>query len=183
MTSGRKIEANRANGRKSRGPRTAEGRVRASQNARRHGLTLPVMADPALSKEVTAVAREFAGDATDPNILREARIIAVAQIELARIRRAKLDVLARHTSAAQARDRERTTEAAPTKARGKLPLPAKHASNEEGSLEALDQLLKIDRYERRVLSKRKFAIRRFDAARKATMSNRSGERSHRDIGK
>jgi hypothetical protein len=39
MTSERRIEANRRNAAKSTGPRTAAGRQRVSQNARRHGLT------------------------------------------------------------------------------------------------------------------------------------------------
>ena len=38
MTSEQKIEANRRNGRKSRGPRTAAGKLTASRNALRHGL-------------------------------------------------------------------------------------------------------------------------------------------------
>jgi hypothetical protein len=38
MTSVRKIEANRHNGRKSCGPRTAAGKATASRNALQHGL-------------------------------------------------------------------------------------------------------------------------------------------------
>ena len=40
MTSARKLEANRRNARASTGPRTAAGKARAAQNARRHGLSL-----------------------------------------------------------------------------------------------------------------------------------------------
>jgi len=60
MTSERKIKANRANSRASSGPKTSLGRVRAAQNALRHGLSLSIHSDRALSKEVEALAREIA---------------------------------------------------------------------------------------------------------------------------
>jgi hypothetical protein len=41
MTTEKQIAANRLNARRSTGPKTAAGKRRASQNALRHGLTLP----------------------------------------------------------------------------------------------------------------------------------------------
>jgi hypothetical protein len=61
MSSAGKINANRANARASRGPKTAQGRARSARNARRHGLSLPVLSDRALSDEVEALACEIAG--------------------------------------------------------------------------------------------------------------------------
>lgn len=75
MTSERKIAANRANGQASRGPQSARGKQRSSQNARRHGLSVPVMAVPALSKEAEELARELAGDAASPAVLQQARVL------------------------------------------------------------------------------------------------------------
>src|SRR5262245_10871286 len=71
LTSERKIEANRANARGSTGPKTGAGRARATRNALRHGLSLPVCSDPALSEEVEALAREIAG--ADANAERNER--------------------------------------------------------------------------------------------------------------
>ncbi len=42
MTTQRQLKANRANAKKSTGPRSAAGRARTSGNARRHGLTAPL---------------------------------------------------------------------------------------------------------------------------------------------
>ena len=67
MTSLRKIQANRANARTSTGPKRAQSKARTARNARRHGLSLSVFADPVLSEQVEAIAREIAGGPTDIN--------------------------------------------------------------------------------------------------------------------
>src|SRR3974377_1335343 len=86
MTSLRKIQTNRANALTSTGPRTARGKARVGRNARRHGLSLFVFADPALSEQVEAVARESAGAPTNDDIYQLARRVAEAQIDLQRVR-------------------------------------------------------------------------------------------------
>ena len=89
MTTLRKIQANRANARASTGPKTAPGRARAARNARRHGLSLSVFADPTQSEQVETLAREIAGEPTSDGIYQLARRVAEAQIDLQRVRCAR----------------------------------------------------------------------------------------------
>jgi hypothetical protein len=91
VTSADKINANRANAGASTGPKTARGRAHSARNAHRHGLSLPVLADRALSEEVEALAREIAGAGATPEIHEFARRIAEAQIDLRRVRLARHD--------------------------------------------------------------------------------------------
>jgi hypothetical protein len=89
MTSKRKAQANRANARKSTGPKTARGKARATGNARRLGLSLSVLTDPVLFEQVAALTRRIAGEASDGNSFELARRIAEAQIDLQRVRQAR----------------------------------------------------------------------------------------------
>jgi len=49
----------RVNARASTGPKTRDGKARVARNARRHGLSLPVLHDPALSRAVGDLARKI----------------------------------------------------------------------------------------------------------------------------
>ena len=85
MTSAGKIQANRANAQASTGPRTARGKTRAAQNARRHGLNLLVSSDPALSEQAELLAQEIIGEADDRELYKLACNVAEAQVDLIRI--------------------------------------------------------------------------------------------------
>jgi len=167
VTSARKLHANRLNAHASTGPRTGAGKVRAAQNARRHGLSLPARYDPCRSGEVDALAREIAGDDADAELASEASgrrghsisaraghspeqgssaraqrrelacRIAAAQIDLVQARRARRDIFP-----GALREPDATTR-----------------------LAAITRFAIMDRYERRAWSRRKFAIRDFDDAR------------------
>lgn len=133
MPSQCKVKANRVNAGASTGPRTAQGKARAAQNARRHGLSLPVAMNSLFADQIAALARKFVGSSTDSEAYKVAYEAAAAQIDLDRIRWARHDLVTQHNSSA----------------------------NYE---ELAKLLLRIDRYERRAVSRRKFAIRGLAAA-------------------
>ena len=86
MATEKQIAANRANARRSTGPRTALGKLTSSRNALRHGLSLPLQPDHAGSGEILALVQALVeGDASEMNLV-AANEVALAQLELARIR-------------------------------------------------------------------------------------------------
>ena len=95
MASERQIASNRRNARKSTGPRSGGGKKRASRNAYRHGLTLNITSTAAFAKQLDKLARKIAGNTDDAITLERARAIAQAELDLARVRRAKLTLIER----------------------------------------------------------------------------------------
>ena len=95
MSSERRTTVNRNNGRRSRGPRTKAGKVRASRNALQHGLAV-IMHDQSIpSGEVACFAKAICGDDSDPALLAQAQVIAQNEMVLRAIREQQIAVVER----------------------------------------------------------------------------------------
>ena len=184
MTSDRRQRANRANAKSSTGPKTAAGKARSAQNAFRHGLSVPVLSDPLLAPKIEAMAHRISEPYADAETVDRALRIAEAQFDLNRVRNSRRllmtqflvdpNFLPRHVHrqrlrllhlALGARCRgpsievqkiKETFTPMPPEGEEKLAIILRQKSSE---------LAALDRYERRALSRRKAAIRNFDAAR------------------
>src|SRR4051812_26019670 len=88
LASKRKIEASRQNARLSTGPRTANGKLRSSRNALKHGLSLPLPRTALLAPEALQIVEALLGQ-REPNQREQLRPyaeeVAAAEMELMRI--------------------------------------------------------------------------------------------------
>ena len=91
MTSAKKVAANRMKGRKSRGPRTAPGKARASRNARRHGLAaFNSKDDPAMTEQIAQMVDAICAGDDDPLLRQQAAMIAESQLWLSCVKAEKV---------------------------------------------------------------------------------------------
>jgi hypothetical protein len=135
MTSPAKIRANQRNALRSTGPKSPAAKAISARNARRHGLTVPVLDEPSLVPEVVALARRIETSVPDYAANAAGHVLACrvaeALIDLKRVRLAKQPLAA----ALDADPRNRDT---------------------------LAKLWRLDRYERCARGRRKRAVEEFN---------------------
>jgi len=145
-----RIDSNRRNAQRSTGPKSVAGKAKVAQNAFRHGLAVPVHFDSFLNDEIERFARLIAGEECPPYVLDCARRIAEAQIDLRRIRQVRVSTWA---SIADSEPNDASAE------RSKYD-PLVGLLGEETDMGFfVKRLVRLDRYERRALSRRKAAVR------------------------
>jgi hypothetical protein len=93
MASDKQIAANRANAKRSTGPKTALGKSKSSRNALRHGLSCSLKRD-ALRPEIENLAQALVVDNGDEEQCLAATALACAQWELMRIRSVRARMMA-----------------------------------------------------------------------------------------
>jgi hypothetical protein len=162
----------------STGPITAAGKARSSQNALRHGLSASVTHSRGFEHEVQGWAHAIAAKDAPPDHLQLARHIGEAQVGLDRVRKAKHAILQNPTKRIKPLSEMRTVRACIDYLEGRdnpdtryflarlqgfdvnlRPVPV-----EEGYHVILDELRRLDRYERRALRRRSEAVRAFELA-------------------
>jgi hypothetical protein len=89
VTSERQEASNRLNSAKSTGPRTRAGKGAARLNARLHGLASGVRGEPGADAEIERLAAAIANEAGRPDLIEFARRIAEAEVDVSRILRAR----------------------------------------------------------------------------------------------
>ena len=107
----------------------------------RHGLSIPVLADPVLAKEIAGLAERLAHGSADPEMRELAVRVAAAQVDVRRVRSARNALFTRPP----------------------MGVPATQARS--GGLRGeIGELVALDRYERQAMWRRKLAIRVWQAA-------------------
>lgn len=182
----RSVIANRLNAQRSTGPKSLNGRLRSAQNSRRHGLAATLDVDIA---ERDALAFRIAGSEDDAVAFALAQEIANAEFDLSRVRQAREEIFSTQPPLFVSEnidikklgpkervlfDKIRIIEKNETLTKNqirtlerlrnqleRMTLKNKNITESEFLMKKTSQLLNIERYERRALSRRKSAIDKF----------------------
>jgi hypothetical protein len=156
------------------GPRTNAGKRRSSRNASRHDLSTPVRADPRARTREDRWRTFLLAPTPMPGRREQAAAVADAQIDFMRVRAAKVGILERMFQVGSLQYHESTGTYAilhrlrPIRSIGchgaavsGLAGQDSAANKRRRSRRLFSELQKLERYERRAFSRRKFALRTF----------------------
>jgi hypothetical protein len=164
MTSERKLAANRINAKRSTGPRTEQGKSRAKHNALRHGLTNVTRHNAALSPEMERMANAICGKGATQLQYDQALEIAESEFMVLAVRAARVAATILPTPTEKPAG---TNEPQLENEAGRLDCEGQSSAFTEDDFTAfqpaLFKMTRYERYERRALSRRQRAIRRFVA--------------------
>jgi len=149
MTSQKKIEANRRNAERSTGPRTKLGKAKSAQNARKHGLATTGSWSPAMASRVEKLTDVFAGPDATREKRDQAKKVARAHNMLELVEEAKRRCIEQHLPA-QAKSKAASKERQTTRSTRAWTW---------AQIEAIPELFKLERYERRAFSRRNRELR------------------------
>ena len=135
----------------------------------RHGLSSKLLADPAVQSEIIALAEQIARDHGRPDYALEARMLAEAELSVLQVRAARTKLLdLRADECAAHLDVQPLESGEQILACRDLPSGAASAHRQQqlvgpdtvalAYLRAIPELMRLDRYERRALARRRRAI-------------------------
>ena len=145
MISERKIAANRRNSQRSTGPRTAAGKARVRRNALRHGLAAVAVRDPRIVAQAHQLALAICGEDGEATHREQALMIAESELTVTQVRDARANVIEQMFANGAAQEGDESH---------------RLTAQEENPYQShLEQLLRLDRYERGAISRRARALR------------------------
>ena len=161
MSSAKQIAANRRNAQKSKGPRTAAGKARASRNSRKHALSTISHNNPLFAQRIEAIAREICPERTNSGLWQQALIVGECTTVLICVQATRIALIEQSLGSTSAHMTDGD-------AAGRAELGASQCTpaplrDELEAMGAARDLNRLERYERRALSRRKRAIETFMA--------------------
>ncbi|KJC50896.1 hypothetical protein UB31_11720 [Bradyrhizobium sp. LTSP849] len=94
MASEKQIKANRENAKRSTGPKSLAGRLKSSRNAKSHGLSIPLAADPPTVTQAYKLVEVMTPEGASPSQKVAAVEMAQAQTQLLRVAAVRRALLA-----------------------------------------------------------------------------------------